>query len=59
MQNSYFVKFTLKRLDTRATDGSRTHVSSLEGWGNSRYTTVAIRPSQYDGRDSALDMYNF
>ena len=24
-----------------AADGSRTHVSSLEGWGNSRYTTAA------------------
>ena len=26
----------------KADDGSRTHVSSLEGWGNSRYTTSAI-----------------
>jgi hypothetical protein len=25
----------------KAADGSRTHVSSLEGWGNSRYTTAA------------------
>lgn len=24
-----------------ASSGSRTHVTSLEGWGNSRYTTPA------------------
>ena len=27
-----------------APNGSRTHVSSLEGWGNSRYTTGARKP---------------
>ena len=29
-------------LHVSAPNGSRTHVSSLEGWGNSRYTTGAI-----------------
>ncbi len=29
------------RVKTRADDGNRTHVSSLEGWGNSHYTTSA------------------
>ncbi len=45
----FFVLDRLRQLEQQATgslcpkapNGSRTHVSSLEGWGNSRYTTGA------------------
>ena len=37
-----------------ATEGSRTLVSSLEGWGNSRYTTVAIYGVAFRRREAKV-----
>ena len=42
--------FQRKNTLKEAADGSRTHVSSLEGWGNSRYTTAAFQNLPNGGR---------
>ena len=39
----------------KATDGNRTRITSLEGWGNGHYTTVAGRTLPYSYVDSSTD----